>query len=485
MRIIAKGQAVIHALFVVALTSSTARGAEELADLIERAEKSVVRINVHTADGDAVGSGFLVADGKLATNFHVVQGAREATAELADGTKLQIGGYYAFDAARDVTILATEAPSDRRPFRLAAALPRKGERVVAIGAPKGLSFSSSDGIVAAVRGDKELEELMGIKLGHPDMTWIQTTAPISPGNSGGPLINMQGEIVGMNTMGRTGGQNLNFAVSAADIRRVLDKGGKVKSLAKLPKSKVKDDAETPVAGVEGSASPVATLPSGKVLDLNEIFLAGFRNDSIYFRTSAAAGTRVTTFKYPNGNVSTMASETQGVIDGQLLSAYETGEPATLAMYSGGLRQGNLLAWDEQGNRVLYAQYFKDKPHGLVCLFVKDRLRLVQEADRGRIVAQHVFEGSSIAKSYAPGDKADKRLEAVSAELTKVVNDLHEREVKAKKAFREVEHNRRKAAVHANNLVKRGVPVDGAIGLDGAGRSAVEVVMGRLLRGLPP
>ncbi len=158
------------------------------------------------------------ARGKIATNYHVIEGAREVAFEFADGETNRSNGFLAIDPSRDIAIIASP-PLSRRPFTLATQTPRKGERVVAIGAPNRLSFSSSDGIVAAIRSNREFEEILGIKGWHADMTWVQTTSPISHGNSGGPLINMAGDIVGMNTIGLTDGQNLNFAVSSLDIRR--------------------------------------------------------------------------------------------------------------------------------------------------------------------------------------------------------------------------------------------------------------------------
>jgi hypothetical protein len=76
----------------------------------------------------------------------------------------------------------------------------------------------SEGIVSSIRTSKELKDL---KVVDVEGTWLQTTTPISPGNSGGPLINQRGELVGMNTMTLNVGQNLNFAISALDIAEAL------------------------------------------------------------------------------------------------------------------------------------------------------------------------------------------------------------------------------------------------------------------------
>jgi hypothetical protein len=104
-----------------------------------------------------------------------------------------------------------------KPLDLDANVPSKGESVVALGAPRGLTGSASSGIVSAIRNGSELsspdETIVGVL--------IQTTAPISPGNSGGPLLNAQGKVVGINTFVRTDGQNLNFAVASKEIATLL------------------------------------------------------------------------------------------------------------------------------------------------------------------------------------------------------------------------------------------------------------------------
>jgi S1-C subfamily serine protease len=99
--------------------------------------------------------------------------------------------------------------------------------VIAIGAPKGLSFTVTDGIVSAVRSGSELAEFGGPNIG----TWVQTSAPISSGNSGGPLLTQSGEVVGMNTLALTNAQNLNFAISGGDIRDVLARAKEGKLIA--------------------------------------------------------------------------------------------------------------------------------------------------------------------------------------------------------------------------------------------------------------
>lgn len=186
-----------------------------LADVIEKAEKSVVRIEVTSADGDSLGSGFVVDNmGTLVTNCHVLAGATSAVAFFPDGRRAPILGTKLIEEAKDIAI-AHIADTSAPPIALAVALPRKGERVTALGAPHGLAFTATTGIVSAIRPGSEIDST------HKG-TWIQVDAAISPGNSGGPLINASGEVVGMSTLASQGtAQNLNFGISGMDISEAL------------------------------------------------------------------------------------------------------------------------------------------------------------------------------------------------------------------------------------------------------------------------
>lgn len=192
----------------------------DLSSLIAAIEPAVIRIDVETKRGKAIGSGFVVSrDGVAVTNFHVMDGAQAAKATFSDGNKADIAGAFFMDMDRDVAILKINAPGELKALSLASEPPKKGETVVAVGAPKGLSFSVTDGIVSAVRPGSELGEFGAATKG----TWIQTSAPISGGNSGGPLVNKAGAVVGMNTLAFRNAQNVNFAISSVDVREILQK----------------------------------------------------------------------------------------------------------------------------------------------------------------------------------------------------------------------------------------------------------------------
>ena len=195
-------------------------------ELVAQVEKSVVRIIVKSDQGASVGSGFVIdADGSIMTNYHVIEGGKSAEVEFDTGDKANVVGFTTVDKERDLAIIKID--QGKKPLhqvRVASELPQKGEKVAAFGAPRGLSFTASDGIISAIRKTPEFSA-------RSAGTYLQTTTPISPGNSGGPLVNMRGEVVGVNSF-KIEGENLNFAASATDIREVIaGRGDKVTPLS--------------------------------------------------------------------------------------------------------------------------------------------------------------------------------------------------------------------------------------------------------------
>jgi hypothetical protein len=226
---------------------------DSLADLIEKVEPSMVRVNVYGRNSSGHGSGFVVdKQGRVVTNFHVISEAVRAEVVFKDGYIAPVLGTLATLESQDLAVLQVDCPAERlTPIRIAHALPRKGERVAAFGAPLGFSFSTSDGMVSALRSGKELDvefQRLGMPLNSdPRQTWVQTTAPISQGNSGGPLVNLRGEVVGVNTLSIPMiGQNLNFAVSCIDVISAVELGqGQVQPLKPRPGPGMQSQAPRP------------------------------------------------------------------------------------------------------------------------------------------------------------------------------------------------------------------------------------------------
>ena len=177
--------------------------------LYEYIAPSVVEISVYDVNGDqfALGSGFFIDDkGTLVTNYHVIEAAYSAKALLSDGSTADVTTVKAYDTALDLAILQANVAESKALVRAEQGV-KTGEAVYALGSSQGLTGSFSEGIVSTAA--REIDEVV----------YIQTTAPISHGNSGGPLVNRYGEVVGVNSMTLELGQNLNFAI---DIKQ-LDK----------------------------------------------------------------------------------------------------------------------------------------------------------------------------------------------------------------------------------------------------------------------
>ena len=165
------------------------------------------------------GSGVLVsADGELLSNWHVVDKATEVRCLLSDGQAFK-AKVLGSDKDTDVALLKLERPADAKPLpfaRLGVSTNLvEGDFVMAMGAPFGLSRSVSIGIISCTQrylpGSSEYS------------SWLQTDASINPGNSGGPLVNTQGEVVGLNTRGMMGGGgDMGFTVPIEVARVVAD-----------------------------------------------------------------------------------------------------------------------------------------------------------------------------------------------------------------------------------------------------------------------
>ncbi len=166
--------------------------------VFDKVKDAVVVVKTLDATGKVKGqgSGVLLPSGKIATNCHVVEGG--ASYQVGRGKQLVRAILYAEDSDKDICLLDAKGITGK-PVQLGKAAGLKvGDAVYAVGAPKGLELSLSDGIVAQLRG------------GPPP--FIQTTAAISPGSSGGGLFDREGRLVGLTTLYIEGGQSLNFAM---------------------------------------------------------------------------------------------------------------------------------------------------------------------------------------------------------------------------------------------------------------------------------
>jgi tetratricopeptide (TPR) repeat protein len=187
-------------------------GAQEyLPELVRRIKPSAVAIETYDVRGEklARGSGFFVDQDRVVTNRHVIENASRAEVHTSTGSVYPVKGVLAVDAEGDIALLKVDIPPDTiRPLSLDRTSPQEGESVVVIGNPFGLEGSVTNGIVSAVRDIPTFGRI------------IQITAPISPGSSGSPVVNMQGQVIGVATLQITGGQSVNFAIPSERISQL-------------------------------------------------------------------------------------------------------------------------------------------------------------------------------------------------------------------------------------------------------------------------
>jgi serine protease Do len=163
------------------------------------------------------GSGVIISEqGELLTNWHVIEKATEVRCLLYDGRAMD-ATVVGSDKDTDLALVQLTLPADARPLPFAklgdASRLQEGDFVMAMGAPWGLSRSVSIGIVSCTR--RYLPE------NSEYSNWLQTDASISPGNSGGPLVNTDGEIVGINSRGVLIGGDMGFSVPSQTILNVV------------------------------------------------------------------------------------------------------------------------------------------------------------------------------------------------------------------------------------------------------------------------
>jgi tetratricopeptide (TPR) repeat protein len=183
---------------------------ESLPDLVRRIKPSVVSVLTYDAKGEPLisGTGFFVRPGEIVTNMHVIRGAHRVEIHTLEGKgrTYPVTGALAVDEEADLALIGVDLPAERsRTLQFSTSLPDEGEKVFIIGNPLRLEGSVSDGIVSAVREVPDLGRI------------IQTTAPVSHGNSGSPLLNMQGQVIGIVTVKVTNGQNINLALGVNRI----------------------------------------------------------------------------------------------------------------------------------------------------------------------------------------------------------------------------------------------------------------------------
>jgi tetratricopeptide (TPR) repeat protein len=212
----------ISLLFLMVVVGPQVCAQDQLPELVRRIKPSAVAVETYDVRGEKLsrGSGFFIDTDRVVTNRHVIDNAYRAEVHSSNGNIYPVKGVVAVDAEGDIALLKVDIPPNQvRPLPLDKTSPQEGESIVVIGNPFGLEGSVTNGIVSAVRDIPTFGRI------------IQITAPISPGSSGSPVVNMQGQVIGVATLQITGGQSINFAIPSERISQL--QSGALLSLSDL------------------------------------------------------------------------------------------------------------------------------------------------------------------------------------------------------------------------------------------------------------
>lgn len=372
---------------------------------LQRVEQATVVVE----GSDRRGSGFFVANrlGKryVVTNAHVVEDNSDIKIRLSTGQEIAIKMGQVLPEY-DLAILDVQGLGLPDPLELRENLPEVGEKVYAYGAPRGLAGSLTEGIVSALRTTREIREVVGDNsfdepVRKAEANWIQTTAPIAPGNSGGPLLDTEGRVVGMNTAGFNAllAQNLSFALASPEIAQRIQNP----QLAFLPlRPRRPQDPELavgvpqwPVAPqvpqmpdrfanlgggfpFETYSCPDVVLPSGAVFQAGkirppanwlEIIREKWMIRFIGYKYSINWDSEIPLFVLYDFNekLKFAAGFFKGLLNGPVV-LFEEGKPYVMANYRDGTRTGPLIVFDGNCYPLFMVEFTKNRKHGLVCVF---------------------------------------------------------------------------------------------------------------------
>ena len=288
-----------------------------LPDVLQQIFPSVVVVKA----GNGHGSGFVIGPDLICTNHHVIDGAGSVKVVFKGGATRKAQGTRFKSESMDIAILKVQGvPVAITALELHLNEPRQGEKVYAIGAPMGFKETVTDGIVSKIHSETSARENLGLS-----GKWIQTNAEINSGNSGGPLINSRGVVVGMSTLGsnsQLGLVNINFATSASNIAKALRvaKSGELSAFEARPKRKPE-------------------------------------------REQTSRGDPVTTY-YANGQKELEYHSKNGEFDGRVTAWHENGQKKSEGHFKNGKGEGRHTLWYENGQKEIENHYKNDKEHGL-------------------------------------------------------------------------------------------------------------------------
>ena len=205
-------------LCILLLSANAAAAAQDLSGIVQKTLPGVVVVYALDSKGDYAGHGsgsFVTDQGDVLTNQHVAKQNGEYYVQTDDGA-VYPAKLRAYDVEWDMALLATNVPPSKyKVLPISSQVAPVGTGVFALGAPRGYPKSVSDGLVSQLRN-------MG-----GGVQYLQVSCPISPGSSGGPVLNLKGQIIGMATLMRIDAQNLNFAVPSPALKTFVERARKI------------------------------------------------------------------------------------------------------------------------------------------------------------------------------------------------------------------------------------------------------------------
>ena len=223
-----RGTILVALFFFWIINTAPAQTTFSAEDIAEKALAATVYLEMKDKNGKTlgIGSGFFVQPNLIATNYHVIEGAAKGTAKLVGKyTTYNIEGVTATDKVNDLALIKVTAYGIKPLSFGDSDTVRIGETVYVTGNPKGLEGTFSDGIISS-RRDKYTKER------------LQMTAPISPGSSGGPVLNRKGEVIGVSFAQHRAldAENLNFAIPSKYLKKLLEQSKLTKPLSQEKQS---------------------------------------------------------------------------------------------------------------------------------------------------------------------------------------------------------------------------------------------------------
>jgi len=203
-------------LLVWLVSTGHLRAEVNLTKLVDKIRPAVVTVVVYDANRQvsSIGSGFFIDKiGHLITNYHVLEGSLAADVRTSDGTIYPIKLVVAANKSVDLVKVLVDIPRNKiKWIRVSKSLPLIAEQIVVVGSPMGLEQTVSEGIVSSIREIPAVGD------------FFQMSAPISPGSSGSPVINMKGQVIGVATFQFLRGQNLNFSIAGKSVLKLKATG---------------------------------------------------------------------------------------------------------------------------------------------------------------------------------------------------------------------------------------------------------------------